>query len=124
MLFELTVQLVLRSMLEILTKVDNKLLKNPIIEIIRILCSGMEDSSYLSGTVRTQISDFVTENLPFDHERVFLTLNVINMLNKALITQILVFISEQIDKVEIQRGVGRDSKLRSLFENLKNRNLD
>ena len=124
MLFELTVKMVLKSMLEILTKVDNKLLKNPVIEIIKILCSGMESSSYLMGTVRTQISDFITENLPFDNERVFLTLNVINMLNKAIITQLLVFISEQIDKIEMQRGAGRDSKLRSRFENLKNINLD
>ena len=124
MLFELTVKMVLKSMLEILTKVDNKLLKNPVIEIIKILCLGMESSSYLMGTVRTQISDFITENLPFDNERVFLTLNVINMLNKAIITQLLVFISEQIDKIEMQRGAGRDSKLRSRFENLKNINLD
>ena len=121
---ESTVQFVLKSMLEILTKVDNPKLKNPVIEIMKLLNCGMRESVELQGKVMNHLCDFIATNLPFDYERVFLTLSVINQLNKALITQALVFISEQVDKIESQRGAGRDSKLRSLFENLKNKNLD
>ena len=121
---ESTVQFLLKSMLEILTKVDNPKLKNPVIEIMKLLNCGMRESVELQGKVMNHLCDFIASNLPFDYERVFLTLSVINQLNKALITQALVFISEQVDKIESQRGAGRDSKLRSLFENLKNKNLD
>ena len=117
-------QYVLKSMLEILTKVDNPKLKNPVIEIMKLLNFGMRESVELQGKVMNHLCDFIATNLPFDYERVFLTLSVINQLNKALITQALVFISEQVDKIESQRGAGRDSKLRRLFENLKNKNLD
>ena len=111
-------------MLEILTKVDNPKLKNPVIELMKLLNRGMRDSAELQRKVMKNLCDFIATNLPFDYERVFLTLNVINQLNRALITQALVFISEQVDKLESQRGAGRDSKLRSSFENLKNKNLD
>ena len=121
---ESTVQYVLKSMLEILTKVDNPKLKNPVIEIMKLLNFGMRESVELQGKVMNHLCDFIASNLPFDYERVFLTLSVINQLNKALITQALVFISENVDKIESQRGAGRDSKLRKLFENLKNKNLD
>ena len=121
---ESTVQHVLKTMLEILTKVDNPKLKNPVIELMKLLNRGMRDSAELQRKVMKHLCDFIATNLPFDYERVFLTLNVINQLNRALITQALVFISEQVDKVESQRGAGRDSKLRSSFENLKNKNLD
>ena len=119
-----TVQYVLKTMLEILTKVDNPKLKNPVIELMKLLNRGMRDSAELQRKVMKYLCDFIATNLPFDYERVFLTLNVINQLNRPLITQALVFISEQVDKVESQRGAGRDSKLRSSFENLKNKNLD
>ena len=111
-------------MLEILTKVDNPKLKNPVIELMKLLNRGMRDSTELQRKVMKHLCDFIATNLPFDYERVFLTLNVINQLNRSLITQALVFISEQVDKLESQRGAGRDSKLRSSFENLKNKNLD
>ena len=123
-LFELTVKHCLKPMLEILTKVDNKILKNPVVEITKTLCLGSEGRSDLKEIVKTQICDFISANLPFDCERVFLTLSVLNMLNKNIISQLLVFISEQVEKVEAQRGAGRDSKLRSLFDKLKNQNLD
>ena len=123
-LMESTVQHVLKSMLEILTKVDNPKLKNPVIEIMKLLNSGMREDVELQGKVMNHLCDFIATNLPFNSERVFLTLNVINQLSKALITQALVFISEQVDKIESKRGAGRDSKLRSLFENLKNKNLE
>ena len=121
---ESTVQHVLKTMLEILTKVDNPKLKNPVIELMKLLNRGMRDSAELQRKVMKHLCDFIATNLPFDYERVFLTLSVINQLNKALITQALVFISEHVDKIESQRGAGRDSKLRKLFENLKNKNLD
>ena len=121
---ESTVQFVLKSMLEILTKVDNPKLKNPVIEIMKLLNCGMRESVELQEKVMNHLCDFIATNLPFDYERVFLTLSVINQLNKALITQSLVFLSEQVEKIESQRGAGRDTKLRSLFENLKNKNLD
>ena len=121
---ESTIQHVLKTMLEILTKVDNPKLKNPVIELMKLLNRGMRDSAELQRKVMKNLCDFIATNLPFDYERVFLTLNVINQLNRALITQALVFISEQVDKLESQRGAGRDSKLRSSFENLKNKNLD
>ena len=121
---ESTVQHVLKSMLEILTKVDNPKLKNPVIDIMKLLNCGMSESVELQEKVMNHLCDFIATNLPFDYERVFLTLSVINQLNKALITQALVFISEHVDKIEYQRGAGRDSKLRKLFENLKNKNLD
>ena len=121
---ESTVRHVLKTMLEILTKVDNPKLKNPVIELMKLLNRGMRDSAELQRKVMKHLCDFIATNLPFDYERVFLTLNVINQLNRALITQALVFLSEQVDKVESQRGAGRDSKLRSSFENLKNKNLD
>ena len=121
---ESTVQHVLKSMLEILTKVDNPKLKNPVIDIMKLLNCGMSESVELQEKVMNHLCDFIATNLPFDYERVFLTLSVINQLNKALITQVLVFISDHVEKVEAQRGAGRDSKLRSLFENLKNKNLD
>ena len=119
-----TIQHVLKTMLEILTKVDNPKLKNPVIELMKLLNRGMRDSAELQGKVMKHLCDFIATNLPFDYERVFLTLNVINQLNRALITQALVFLSEQVDKIESQRGAGRDLKLRRLFENLKNKNLD
>ena len=111
-------------MLEILTKVDNPKLKNPVIEIMKLLNCGMRESEELQDKVKKHLCDFVVSNLPFDYERVFLTLTVINQLNKALITHTLVLISDLVDKMESQRGAGRDLKLRSLFENLKNKNLD
>ena len=123
-LMESTVQHVLKSMLEILTKVDSSKLKNPVIEIMKLLNCGMRENAELQGKVVNHLCDFIASNLPFDYERLFLTLSVINQLNKALITQSLVFLSEQVDKIESQRGAGRDSKLRSLFENLKNKNLE
>ena len=119
-----TVQHVLKTMLEILTKVDNPKLKNPVIELMKLLNRGMRDSAELQRKVMKHLCDFIATNLPFDYERVFLTLSVINQLNRALITQALVFLSEQVDKIEAQRGAGRDSKLRSSFESLKNKNLD
>ena len=111
-------------MLEILTKVDNKLLRNPVVEILKILCARMEGSSDLQDIMKTQICDYISDNLPFDTERVFRTLSVINMLNRAIITQLLVFISEQIDRIEAQRGAGTDNKLRMEFRELTNKNLE
>ena len=111
-------------MLEILTKVENPKLRNPVIEIMKLLNCGMREIVELQEKVVKHLCDFIVSNLPFDYERVFLTLSVINQLNKALITQALVFISQHVDKIESQRGAGRDSKLRSLFENLKNKNLE
>ena len=121
---ELTVHHVLKSMLEILTKVENPKLRNPVIEIMKLLNCGMREIVELQEKVVKHLCDFIVSNLPFDYERVFLTLTVINQLNKALITKAIVFISEQVDKIESQRGAGRDLKLRRLFENLKNKNLD
>ena len=123
-LMELTVHHVLKSMLEILTKVENPKLRNPVIEIMKLLNCGMREIVELQEKVVKHLCDFIVSNLPFDYERVFLTLTVINQLNKALITKAIVFISEQVDKIESQRGAGRDLKLRRLFENLKNKNLD
>ena len=123
-LMELTVHHVLKSMLEILTKVENPKLRNPVIEIVKLLNGGMREDVELQEKVVKHLCDFIVSNLPFDYERVFLTLTVINQLNKALITKAIVFISEQVDKIESQRGAGRDLKLRRLFENLKNKNLD
>ena len=59
---ELTVNHVLKSMLEILTKVENPKLRNPVIEIMKLLNSGMREDVELLEKVVKHLRDFIVSN--------------------------------------------------------------
>ena len=60
---ELTVHHVLKSMLEILTKVENPKLRNPVIEIMKLLNCGMREIVELQEKVVKHLCDFIVSNL-------------------------------------------------------------
>ena len=119
-LVEVIVCKALNSLLEIISFVEERNVKNNVITVLKILFSEADPrKDNLVSSVRERLLVFVQNNLAFNSERVFNTLRVVSVLNKRAIADILENLYNAVENVERKRGSGRDVKLRRALEELQ-----
>ena len=117
---EVIVTKALNSLLEIISFVEEKNVKNNVIAVLKILFSETAPRrDNLISSINERLLVFVQNNLAFNSERVFNTLRVISVLNTRAIADILKNLYIYVENVERKRGSGRDIKLRRALDELQ-----
>jgi len=118
-IFQLISEEIFVTLLEIITLTDDKTLKNPAISSLQTVVHHKSSESGLTTkhVFIQKMNRFVEDNLSFNSDRVFKTLQVVAVIDKEIIS--LVSIANEIKKTEKKRGISHDSKLHKLFAMLK-----
>ena len=108
----------LLTMLDIVSRVEDKNVKNPIVAIFKSLLLKAEMNGGMLSRYSEKLSSFVKLNIAFNAVRLFNSLRVIGVINKNVILGILPQLSIAIENVEKKRGSGKDAKLRKALSDL------
>ena len=119
-LMEVIVSKSLNSLLDLISFVEDRNVKNNVLMVLKILFSeAVPRREQLLTFIKERICVFVQNNLAFNSERVFNTLRVVSVLNKKAIADILKDFYTYVENVEKKRGSGKDIKLRRALEELQ-----